>query len=154
MQRLEDIFCHHLKGTMKRALLVLVSILFLFVACKKNNTPPEFDYQKFSGVWVPYESVSSNGTISTGPFTSGSIFGVYAESVKLNPDRFFIPAVFYSPTNIFLKEDEKGSYQYNESQQLLIMNGIWRLEFVVERMNDTELWLNDRNEILKLRKQP
>ena len=136
---------------MKRTSIILFLFLNFFSACKKNNSSTEPDYTQFSGTWVPYESVSANGTVSQGPFTSGNIFGIYCESVKLDADKTFTPAVFNGPGNIMFKESEKGTYQYDD-QRKMVLNGAFRLEFVVERIDASELWLNDQHVLLKLRK--
>lgn len=113
-----------------------------FQSCKKNR--PEsitFDYEKAAGIWVPCEVRNGDGSIANGPFFASTIFGVYAESVKLNKDGTFIPIQWQSKTNFTLKATEKGTYQYLPLTKKLIFDGVFHDEYIIAEFSNDELWL-------------
>ena len=83
---------------MKSLLLAICfgTVIFFLNSCKKDSHEviPAFDYKQAAGIWVPYELIDELGTLHNGPFTSNSLFGIYAESVQLNKDQTFIPIVW------------------------------------------------------------
>jgi hypothetical protein len=120
---------------------------------KKNIGSSGFDYNETTGIWVPYQFIYADGSTSNGPFTSGTIFGVYAESVQLNDDHTFIPVIWQDRNNYTLKQDEKGTFNYNSATKELIFDNIFHTVFSLTRFEKDELWLSASGILHKFRRQ-
>lgn len=155
----------HCRSAIKRVNMKQ-NLLFIFLAgmmlvsggCKKNNDKPAvliLSTDRLVGLWVPYESIWSDGVVFTGALTASSIFGSYDESVQINKDHSFIPVVFFDKDNIKYSIEEKGTYSFTPFGKLE-MNGSWKFEFTIERLNADEMWLktSQTQNLYKFRKQP
>lgn len=135
-------------------ILSLGLLVSSFQSCKKGH--PEsiaFDYEKAAGIWVPYEVRNGDGSIANGPFSFGSIFGVYAESVQLNKDKTFIPVQWQGKTNFDLKLTEEGTYQYVSFGQKLIFDGVFKIDSKIAKFSNNELWLDFTGVIYKFKRE-
>lgn len=140
---------------MKPAILAICFALLLALpeSCKKDNHASLFNYEKAAGIWVPYETIAAGGTVTAVTSTSGNLFGVYTECVKLNKDRSFIPVVWIDPTHFTLKENEKGIYSYLPDEQKLVFNGTWLFEMKLMKFDQDELWLDTGTLLYKFKRQ-
>ena len=121
----------------------MICTVFLVISgCKKDNpkTTYNFNYELAEGKWVLYEITSDTGSIQSGPFTSNSIFGVYAESVQLNKDKTYIPMSWVDKNNFTLKTDEAGNFEYSANNKLRFY-GTFNLEWELNKFQGDELWL-------------
>jgi hypothetical protein len=134
----------------------LAGMMLVAGGCKKNNDKPAVVFlttDRLAGLWVPYESIWSDSVVFTGALTANGIFGAYDESVQINKDHSFIPAVFFDKDNIKYSIEEKGTYSFTPFGKLE-MNGSWKFEFMIERLSTDEMWLKTGKTLYKFRKQP
>jgi hypothetical protein len=116
--------------------------ILLLPGCSDEPVTPTVDFKQYSGIWVPYEITDGNGIISQGPFTSSTIFGVYAESIQLNADKTYVPVIWTDEENYFFKTEERGYVEYSSNEdKLFLKGGPVDLEFEIIRFNNDDLWL-------------
>lgn len=128
-------------------------VFSFFVACKKdNNELPAFDYEKATGLWVPYEAIE-NGTTNSTSGTTTSLFGSYAASVQLNKDQTFIPVFWLDQGTFIFQTAESGNYQYLYPGKLIFKDGLFDFECEVLKFQDDELWLKMFEVAWKFKKQ-
>jgi hypothetical protein len=108
---------------------------------------PTVDVKLFNGLWAPYEIKYSDGTIRSGPFTSMSIFGVYAESIKFTDDNGYIPVIWADINNFGLKTTESGTFKIRGETKLLLTGGAWNMEFEITKLSNDEMWLSYIGEV-------
>jgi hypothetical protein len=142
---------------MKQYLLfILLAGMLVPGGCKKSNDKPAvliLSTDRLAGLWVPYELIESDSVVFTGAMTANSIFGSYDESVHIYKDHTFIPVVFFDKDNIKYSIEEKGTYSFTTFGKL-VMNGPYKYEFTIERLEAGEMWLQVRETLYKFRKQP
>jgi hypothetical protein len=145
---------HPRKPTIMKPVCIalLMGLLGSFLACKKDSGTPAFDYQRVEGVWVPYEYIDGSGIYQPLSIQGSSVFGVYAESVKLNTDRTFIPVTWIDSANYTLKLNEQGTYEYLSDRNVFAFNNVRQFEMHVSLIQGQELWLTNNGEIYKYRK--
>jgi hypothetical protein len=134
------------------SLFIALTLAWILGGCKKEQSKV-LDTASVSGLWVPYEFVNTTGSLDSGPFSGSSLFGVYAESVKINADGSFIPVLWSDSVNYQLKDDERGTFEIISSRNEIIFQGIWRLEFELTRFDRNELWLRDISGLRKFRRK-
>jgi hypothetical protein len=128
-------------------------VISFFDSCKKDSHEliiPTF-YEQAAGIWVPYEYLQ-NGIVLTGPFTSSSVFGVYAESVLLNKDQRFIPIIWINKDTFSFKTADAGNFEYLPGNKL-IFKGPVELRFDIIKFEDDDLWLKNFQGQYKLKRQ-
>ncbi len=121
-------------------LLSILGILLLF-ACKSKDPEPISDFKDYEGIWVPYELIYTEGTVSTGPFYANSFFGVYAESILFQANRQFVPVSWLNEAENQLKTDEAGSFDYYPIEKRIVFKGLWEFEAKIVKYSEDELWL-------------
>jgi hypothetical protein len=125
-----------------RPKMFLVATL-LFSGCSEESPAPTFDIKQNTGIWVLYEIVFADGTMSPGPFDGYSVFGAYDPSIELNDDGTYVPLNWNGPGDIHRDEGDGGVYEYfpDESRLVLTGPGSWKLEFEVTHFSTSDLWL-------------
>jgi hypothetical protein len=122
---------------MKTRICLLLAIAVLSAGCAKRKFQKEI-----VGTWVPYEIVSSDGTVDTGPFNLRSIFGIYAESIQFKSDGTYVPMQQLGPGEPSPKAEEAGKYVYNPKYaELSLTEGVIDMKFTVEKLEKDKLWL-------------
>jgi hypothetical protein len=112
------------------------------LGCSDESATSTKDFKKYNGIWVPYEIIDENGTISKGPFTNSTIFGIYAESVQMQEDKTYVPVIWTDKDNYNLKTVDRGNFEYSPNEtKLFFKSGSMDLEFVIIKYNDDDLWL-------------
>ena len=137
-------------------IICMLSLIHPFQSCTKKNTgPPDFEYEKAAGIWVPYQFVYTDGRVTNGPFTLSSFFGVYAESFQINADRSFFPVQWTSSALYTIKYNEKGTILYTSSTRELVFNTIFSTPDVYElvKFQRDELWLSSGGILEKFSRQ-
>lgn len=138
---------------MKKSLILLTIPLLLTCSDNESNNNG-LDSKEIAGIWVPFEISYSDGTIHNGPFTSSSIFGVYAESVQLNLDKTYYPVSWIDENHYLVKTEEAGDFEFNQNdKQLSFKSGPWDIEFRVIKITGSELWISSEDVQYKLRRE-
>ncbi|MFZ6014427.1 MAG: hypothetical protein ACOYXT_29075 [Bacteroidota bacterium] len=137
-----------------RAKPYLLLLIILISSCSDDLTEDKFDSKELTGIWVPFEIIH-NGIVETGPFTSSSIFGVYAESLKLDDNNKYYPVSWTNKDEYVVKFNEIGDYEFVKSNNnLLLTSGPWDMEFTVIKMTSAEVWISSDFGLYKLKREP
>lgn len=121
-------------------------------SCTDGTPQPEqFNFEKAVGLWQPYEIINRDGSIFSGPFTSG-IFGAYSESFELQANGTYVPVNCQNGSEFQYSVGEVGDCRYEEESSLLFFDGAFNLEYEILKFQENELWLKNSSGTLKLRK--
>ena len=144
-----------LKKKCMKQLLYCCALLLLTqaVSCNKSKDPLPFDWTPLLGKWVPYEFKHSDGTVETGPFTAMSLFAAYNESVWIKEDRTFIPMAWYSASQIFFNDFDKGPVVYNDGDRKILFQAGFSFEGTVVKLEASQLWIQNDHVLYKFRKE-
>ena len=138
-----------------KTLLFTLSI-FLFFGCKNITNEPLLSqselFEKMKGTWNPYETVSKDGQVKKGQFLSFlNTFGSYAGGFKMDKNENYFPVSWIDSSNFIIKTDEKGTVTYSSGEKKLIFNGVWKLEYELEKIDNNDLWIKDESgSVLKM----
>ena len=116
---------------------MLITVLAFTVSCAKRKF-----YRNIESSWSTYELIYKDGNVQNGrALDAMTIFGLYDPHIKFESNKSYVP-FSRSAGEVVLKTAEAGKYSFTSKDDELRLSGGWKdITFVVEKLEDGELWL-------------